>query len=134
VIFSVTGMNNSVGSGVIIEPGGIDDGGVSNVASCKGSPDPQPRAPAVGVTDVGGAAGADAIGGGADDIGQDPVVVTTAICSGTTCRPVCGDSRRGSDSGAMGLGEELLGDPRRGGDGRAIGFDWAKVGDPMVIL
>jgi hypothetical protein len=30
--FSVTGMNNSDGSGVIIEPGGIDGGGVSNVA------------------------------------------------------------------------------------------------------
>jgi hypothetical protein len=88
----------------------------------------------VGVTDVGGAAGADAIGGGADDIGRDPVIVTTAICSGTTCRPVCGDPRRGSDGGAIGLGEERLGDPRRGGDGGAIGFDWAGMGDPMAIL
>jgi hypothetical protein len=88
----------------------------------------------VGVTDVGGAAGADAIGGGADDISRDPVVVTIAICSGTTCRPVCGDCRRGSDGGAMGLCEERLGDPRRGGDGGAIGFDWAGVGDPMAIL
>jgi hypothetical protein len=79
----------------------------------------------VDVTDVGGAAGADAIGGGADDIGRDPVVVTIAICSGTTRRPVCGDPRRGSDGGAIGLGEERLGDPRRGGDGAAIGFDWA---------
>jgi hypothetical protein len=79
----------------------------------------------VGVTDVGGAAGADAIGGGGDNIGRDPVVITTAICSGTTCRPVCGDPRRGSDGGAIGLGEERLGDPRRGGDGGAIGFDWA---------
>jgi hypothetical protein len=31
VIFFVTGMNNSIGSGVIIEPGGIDGGGVNNV-------------------------------------------------------------------------------------------------------
>jgi hypothetical protein len=82
----------------------------------------------VGVTDVGGAVVADAIGGGADDIGRDPVVVTTAICSGTTCCPVRGDSRRGSDGGAMGLGEERLGDPRRGGDGGAIGFDFGGVG------
>jgi hypothetical protein len=74
------------------------------------------------VTDVGVATGADAIDGDADDIGRDPVVVTTAICSGTTCFPVCGDSRRGSDGGAMGLGEERLGDPRRGGDGGAMGF------------
>jgi hypothetical protein len=124
VIFSVTGMNNSVGSGVIIEPDGIDGRGVSNVTWCKGSPDPrQPRALAVGVTNVGGAAGANAIGGGADDIGRDPVVVTTAICSETTCCSVCGDSRRGSDGGAMGLGEERLGDPRRG-ERRSHGFWW----------
>jgi hypothetical protein len=77
----------------------------------------------VGVTDVGGAAGADAIG-------RDPVVVTTAICSGPTRRAVCGDPRRGSDGGAIGLGEERLGDPRRGGDGAAIVFDWAGGGRP----
>jgi hypothetical protein len=91
----------------------------------------------VGVTDVGGAAGADAIGGGADDIGRDPVVVTTAICSGTTRRAVCGDPRRGSDGGAIGLGAERLGDPRRGGDGAAIGFCLGGGGgwlDPMAIF
>jgi hypothetical protein len=81
-------MNNSVESGVIIEPGGIDGGGVSNVAWCKGSPDPrQPRAPTVGVTDAGAAADADAIGGGADDIGRDPVVVTTGDMSILCGRP-----------------------------------------------
>jgi hypothetical protein len=32
VNFFVTGMNNSVGSGMIIEPGRIDGGGVSNVS------------------------------------------------------------------------------------------------------
>jgi hypothetical protein len=69
------------------------------------------------VTDAGVAADTDAIGSGADDIGRDPVVVTAAICSGTM-----GDARRGSDGGAMGLGEERLGDPRHGGDGRAIDF------------
>jgi hypothetical protein len=60
------------------------------------------------VIDAGATIDADAIGGGADDIGRAPVIVTTAICSGTTGCPVGGDSRRGSDGGAMGLGEEQL--------------------------
>jgi hypothetical protein len=81
------------------------------------------------VTDVGVAADADAIGGGADNIGREPVVVTTAICSGTM-----GDARRGSDGGAMGLGEERLGDPRRGGDGGAMGFARGVGGAPSPTL
>jgi hypothetical protein len=40
------------------------------------------------MTDVGVVVDADAIGGGADDIGRDPVIITTTICSGTTCCPV----------------------------------------------
>jgi hypothetical protein len=64
-------MNISVGSGVIIEPGVIDGGGISNIAWCKESPDLRLlRAPTVGVTDTGAAANADAIGDGADDIGR----------------------------------------------------------------
>jgi hypothetical protein len=43
--------------------------------------------PAVGVTDAGAAADADAIGGGADDIGRDPVVVTTDDMSILCGRP-----------------------------------------------
>jgi hypothetical protein len=74
------------------------------------------------VTDAGAAADADAIGGGADDIGRAPVIVTTAIYSGITGCPVGADSRCRSDGGAMGLSEERLGDPRRGCDGGAMGF------------
>jgi hypothetical protein len=123
-------MNISVGSGVVIEPGRIDGGGVSNITWCKGSPDLRLlRAPVVGVTDAGAAADADAIGGGADDIGRAPVIVTTAIYSGITGCPVGADSRCRSDGGAMGLSEERLGDPRRGCDGGAMGFagGWAAI-------
>jgi hypothetical protein len=82
------------------------------------------------VTDAGVAADADAIDGGADDIGRAPATGTTTIYCRITGWPVGGgDSKCGSDGGAMCLGEQRRGDSKRGSDGGAMGLGKERRGN-----